>query len=42
MYFSLQSKKVWYELSEATRLQSGTLYPILMRLADQGLLASQW
>jgi PadR family transcriptional regulator, regulatory protein PadR len=31
-----------YELSKATGLKSGTLYPILMRLADQGLLTSKW
>ena len=31
-----------YELSKATGLKSGTLYPILMRLADQGLLSAKW
>lgn len=31
-----------YELSQATALKSGTLYPILMRLADRGLLESRW
>ena len=31
-----------YELSQITGLQSGTLYPILMRLCDRGLLESQW
>ena len=31
-----------YELSKKTGLQSGTLYPLLMRLSDQGLLESQW
>jgi PadR family transcriptional regulator len=31
-----------YELSQATHLKSGTLYPILMRLADRGLLESKW
>ena len=25
-----------------TGLKSGTLYPLLMRLADQGLLESRW
>lgn len=31
-----------YELSKATALKSGTLYPILMRLSDRGLLETQW
>ena len=31
-----------YELSKQTGLKSGTLYPILMRLSDQGLLNSCW
>lgn len=31
-----------YELSQITGLKSGTLYPILMRLCDRGLLESQW
>jgi DNA-binding PadR family transcriptional regulator len=31
-----------YELSKATALKSGTLYPILVRLADRGLLETQW
>jgi DNA-binding PadR family transcriptional regulator len=31
-----------YELSKQTLLQSGTLYPLLIRLSDQGLLESQW
>jgi DNA-binding PadR family transcriptional regulator len=30
------------QLSRATRLKSGTLYPILMRLAERGLLDSRW
>ncbi len=41
----LGSPRAWrhgYELCKATGLKSGTLYPILMRLADQGLLASKW
>ena len=39
------SPRAWrhgYELCKATGLKSGTLYPILMRLADQGLLDSKW
>jgi len=31
-----------YELTKATGLLSGTLYPILMRLADRGLLEHKW
>ncbi len=31
-----------YDLSKQTGLKSGTLYPLLMRLKDQGLLASCW
>jgi PadR family transcriptional regulator, regulatory protein PadR len=31
-----------YLLSKHTGLPSGTLYPILIRLADRGLLDSRW
>lgn len=31
-----------YDLMKAARLQSGTLYPLLGRLQDQGLLTSEW
>ncbi len=31
-----------YELSKGTGLKSGTLYPLLIRLSDQGLLESSW
>lgn len=31
-----------YDLIKQTGLKSGTLYPVLMRLADQGLLESEW
>jgi PadR family transcriptional regulator, regulatory protein PadR len=31
-----------YDLSKATGLRSGTLYPSLMRLSEQGLLESRW
>jgi len=31
-----------YELLKATGLKSGTLYPILMRLKDHGLLVAEW
>jgi PadR family transcriptional regulator PadR len=30
------------EISEATGLKSGSLYPILVRLAERGLLESKW
>lgn len=41
----LQSPLDWrhgYDLSNETALKSGTLYPLLMRLSDQGLLESKW
>jgi len=41
----MQRARTWqygYELSKETGLKSGTLYPILMRLSDQGLLESRW
>ncbi len=31
-----------YDLTKETALQPGTLYPLLMRLADQGYLESEW
>ena len=31
-----------YELSKATDLLSGTLYPILMRMSDRGFLEHKW
>ena len=31
-----------YEISKDTKLKSGTLYPLLIRLSDSGYLASQW
>jgi PadR family transcriptional regulator PadR len=31
-----------YDLSKDTDLKSGTLYPIMMRLCDRGLLESKW
>jgi|SRR5580658_5499350 PadR family transcriptional regulator PadR len=41
----LDQPRAWhygYELSKATGLTSGTLYPLLMRLSDRGLLDSEW
>ena len=31
-----------YELARETGLKSGTLYPILIRLADSGLVEARW
>ncbi len=31
-----------YDLTKDTGVKAGTLYPVLMRLADQGLLESEW
>jgi PadR family transcriptional regulator, regulatory protein PadR len=41
----LAQPRTWrhgYELSKETGLKSGTLYPLLMRLNDQGVLDSRW
>ncbi len=41
----LEGAKEWhygYDLSRATGLKSGTLYPILMRLADRQWLETRW
>lgn len=37
-----QAWRYGYELSKDTGLTAGTLYPLLDRLAKQGLLESQW
>lgn len=31
-----------YELMKATELASGTLYPLLMRMTEQGLVEAEW
>lgn len=31
-----------YDLMKETGLQSGTLYPLLMRMTEQGLVDAQW
>lgn len=31
-----------YDLMRETRLLSGTLYPLLMRMTDQGLVEAEW
>jgi DNA-binding PadR family transcriptional regulator len=41
----LDAPKTWrygYDVSQETGLKSGTLYPILMRLADRKLLEATW
>jgi PadR family transcriptional regulator PadR len=41
----LDRSQTWrhgYDLSKETALKSGTLYPVLMRLSEQGLLESRW
>ena len=41
----LEQAEEWqygYDLSRVTGLKSGTLYPILMRLAERKLLQTQW
>ena len=41
----LDQPRTWrhgYELAKETGLKSGTLYPLLMRLSDQGLLEGHW
>ena len=41
----LEQAQMWrhgYDLSKETGLKSGTLYPLLMRLSEQGLLESRW
>lgn len=41
---SARSATWWhgYDLMEQTGIASGTLYPMLMRLCDQGLLEAKW
>ena len=31
-----------YDLMKETGLKSGTLYPLLMRMSDQGLVEAEW
>jgi len=41
----MERPRTWqhgYDLSKETGLKSGTLYPILIRLSEQGLLSSRW
>jgi DNA-binding PadR family transcriptional regulator len=41
----LEQPRSWhhgYELARETGLKSGTLYPLLIRLSDQGLAEARW
>ena len=41
----LEQPRFWrhgYELAKETGLKSGTLYPLLIRLSDQGLAEARW
>jgi PadR family transcriptional regulator, regulatory protein PadR len=41
----LESPSEWrhgYQLSQITGFKSGTLYPLMMRLEEQGFLESKW
>ena len=41
----LEEPREWqygYDISRITGLKSGSLYPILMRLAERGLLETEW
>jgi DNA-binding PadR family transcriptional regulator len=41
----LKNPKDWqygYDISRNTELKSGTLYPILMRMAERGFLETRW
>jgi PadR family transcriptional regulator PadR len=37
-----QAWRYGYDLAKETGLKSGTLYPLLVRLSDQGLLEAEW
>jgi PadR family transcriptional regulator PadR len=36
------ARRYGYDLMKAARLPSGTLYPMLARLQDEGLVTSEW
>ena len=38
----LSARQYGYDLMKATKLPSGTLYPMLARLQQEGLVESQW
>jgi len=37
-----QQWRYGYDLMKETGLSSGTLYPLLMRMADKGLIEAEW
>jgi DNA-binding PadR family transcriptional regulator len=37
-----QQRRHGYDLMKTTGLLSGTLYPLLMRMTEQGLVEAQW
>ena len=37
-----QHWRLGYDLMKETGLSSGTLYPLLMRMADKGLIEAEW
>lgn len=39
---SVETWRYGYELGQEVGLKAGSLYPILMRLSDRGLLESAW
>ena len=42
LFAAPQAWRYGYDLSKETGLKSGTLYPLLMRLHDQGWLEAEW
>lgn len=41
----LEARSRWshgYELAQGANIKSGTLYPLLIRLAEQGYLEAEW
>jgi DNA-binding PadR family transcriptional regulator len=38
----VSARRYGYDLMKTAKLPSGTLYPMLARLADQGLVTSEW
>ena len=42
LFSAPQTWRHGYDLSQETEIKSGTLYPLLMRLEEQGFLESRW
>lgn len=42
LYAHAPAARHGYELMKETGLASGTLYPLLVRMTDQGLVEAQW